>query len=764
MKAGIITFHRAHNLGAVLQAYALQKYMNDNVCLTEIIDYYPNNMIAPPKSMLHSLGHWVKSNVSQCLHKNNVNRYKKFNEFTKLYKLSEKTYFGDADIAANPPEYDIVISGSDQIFNTTITGNSKAYYLEFVNKGYKISYASSFGRTEITNTEKAYIKEYLKDFFALSVREHSAGDIINSEIGIRPNDVLDPVFLLSKEEWETLENDRIDAKSEYIFVYSMENSLILEGVIESLKKETGLRAVIVCGSGKVKKSLGKIDYECGPRDFLKYIRNAKYVITNSFHGIAFSIIYKKQFIAISHSTRNVRIENILETAGFIDKLVSWYTDYSIVIDYLIEGIKAYKSVEPYIIASQKYLSESILGGGLQKKTYFPKSIQTISSIVRSKRCSFCSACISVCPVSAIEIKKDDNYCDYPIINKQKCISCGACARVCHIINQPTKFQPNRGIALRIKNGEDLYASTSGGAFTAISDYILSKNGIVFGAVFDESWNCIHTSAENTQTRNLMRGAKYIQSNIKGIHTQVIEALRKNKTVLFTGTPCQVASVRNMVDKECIDESKLILIDIVCHGVASERYLQDHISRLTKKKGKVASYRFRSKDVGWHGYNVRVDFSDGTYYLNNKYSNEYAELYFSSLIMRTSCLTCPYTTLKRVGDITMADFWGIEKLDKSFDDNYGVSCVLINSLKGELLLSNIQDKILYKEFPLDCCIQPNMKSPVCLSIEADKFKRDYKLYGFAFCAKKYSKSSKIVSFRRNLSRGIRKIKKIFISYL
>ena len=358
MKIGMFTFHRANNLGAVLQASALQKYIENNFGDCEIVDYYPNNNIPVIYKGIKKVLRICKKIAIYPLTKKKREREYRFNEYRKkYYKLTKQHYYGDSWIEDELKEFDILISGSDQILNTTLTGNSRAYYLDFF-EGKKISYASSFGRTNITQNEIDLIKSELPRYSAVSVREKSAGEIIKRICGVDSELVMDPVFLLKKEEWESRCNMDIILPERFIFVYSMENSENLERVVHLIKEEKNIPVIVVRGGGKSGRIIGREDVSCGPEEFLRYIKDSELVITNSFHGIAFSIIMNKCFYAISHSTRNARIENILNLINKESKLICHRVDESIN-DYMINSEVVQNKIEKYIINSKKYLEMAI---------------------------------------------------------------------------------------------------------------------------------------------------------------------------------------------------------------------------------------------------------------------------------------------------------------------------------------------------------------------------------------------------------------------
>ncbi|MBR5451686.1 MAG: polysaccharide pyruvyl transferase family protein [Clostridia bacterium] len=349
MKIGMMTFHRANNLGANLQAFALNKYINDNIGYCEIIDFVPNNVINPNPLKRYVVG--VKKMIEVASSK----KTKRFLKFKKKYKKTFRTYYGDKAISAHPPKYDILISGSDQILNTTLSGNSKSFYLAFDKNAKKISYASSFGRTEITQEEKQNVADYLPEFAALSAREQSGVQIIKTYANKDAELVLDPVFLLDADVWRGLKS-QTQTPNKYIFVYSMEATDWIKSAVEKAKEETGFEAVVVYGGGS--KGISATEFsDCGPCEFLSLIDNAEMVVTNSFHGAAFSIIFQKDFILAAHSSRNARLENILSIAKQPEKLVHELEQYEFN-QKLVSGKTSSEEIKNYIETSKEYLHKN----------------------------------------------------------------------------------------------------------------------------------------------------------------------------------------------------------------------------------------------------------------------------------------------------------------------------------------------------------------------------------------------------------------------
>lgn len=353
MKIGVITFHRAPNCGAALQTYGLFEFLRLKGHDVEIIDYIPNNLAYVKRGKIRGILHVIKQIVTPVESKRFKEKEKAFIKFRENnLKLSKVKYLGDNEIEKGVFNYDLVISGSDQILNTTLTGDSKAYYLHFTNSK-KVSYASSFGRTDISNTEREFIKDYLVKFDQISVREKSAGKIVNELIKVDSSLVCDPVFLMSPQEWMSKIEQSVNLH-DYIFVYLMEENENTDAIINAIETKYHMPFITVIG-GKVSKKYSNRDFACGPDKFINYIYNAKYVITNSFHASAFSIIFGKQFWTVAHSCRNTRLENLFEIIDAENKLVNNLIKVEELEKYVVNGQMAYNNMQGLIENSREYL-------------------------------------------------------------------------------------------------------------------------------------------------------------------------------------------------------------------------------------------------------------------------------------------------------------------------------------------------------------------------------------------------------------------------
>lgn len=320
MKIGILTFCNAYNLGAALQAFSLQKALEETDQNVELIDYRCKAIESMHK--LRPVFHGeigLKSRAYNIIH-NTVFfprrvRYKRFQRDAKRSRKYTRENIKEANGL-----YDMFITGSDQVFNLKLTGDDSTYYLDFVDKGIKASYAASLG-IYLPDQRKRY-QQYLKPFDYLSVRENSAAEIFEKELGIEAEVMPDPVFLHTAEEWKKLMGVSNVTKYKYVLVYSLVENEELYAIANKVAKDKGLKVFAVT---KALRPMGRADKylrNTGPKEFIELIANADYVVTNSFHGTAFSIIFEKQFTTLMPPLAPERIRDLLQVTNLSGRIYS----------------------------------------------------------------------------------------------------------------------------------------------------------------------------------------------------------------------------------------------------------------------------------------------------------------------------------------------------------------------------------------------------------------------------------------------------------
>lgn len=355
-------------------------------------------------------------------------------------------------------------------------------------------------------------------------------------------------------------------------------------------------------------------------------------------------------------------------------------------------------------------------------------------------CFGCGACENSCPKNAILMVPDEQGFLYPEINAELCVNCNLCKMSCQIRHEDELKGDESVKCFGFKN-EDIIRmrSSSGGAYTAISDKILSEGGICYGTVFSDRNDVIFQKARTKQERDLFLGSKYVQSSIGRSYYEIGIELRNQEIVLFTGTPCQVAGLKQYLKGHKISTDRLLTIDLLCHGTPSPKLWKDYVRFLEKKNnGKMIAYSFRNKERGWIGYHIKVEYDNGMIEYDSHEALTFLNLFSMDLTLRPSCYSCPYACKGRCGDITIGDFWGCHKLDQEFTDNKGISLLIANSEKGDRMLADILENPSYtwKEYPLCSTSQPNLEYPTLKNAVTDLFWTHYQKKGFLWIAQTY----------------------------
>ncbi len=347
-------------------------------------------------------------------------------------------------------------------------------------------------------------------------------------------------------------------------------------------------------------------------------------------------------------------------------------------------------------------------------------------------CTGCGVCAAVCPTDAIQYTLDDEGFQTPVIDPGKCIECGKCVKHCHL-QSPESQEKGTVIgqyAVKLKDDGARMRSRSGGVFVALSDRILEQGGVVYGTILEEGFRVSHSRAETKEDRNEMCGSKYVQSDTTGIWEQLKADVVSGKPVLFTGTPCQIEAAYRWLGKEY---ENLYLCDFICHGVPSPGFWADYLTYIEKKyKRKLTAYHFRDKqNHPWESHVEKLSFGNKTVY-----TKRYAGIFAANYSLRSSCYQCPYTTPDRVSDFTIADYWGLNDVAPEFNDQKGVSLILVRGAKGAALFDQIKENLNYLDTGATPPSHYNLKRPTGKPGARAAFWADYRQYGFEYVSKKY----------------------------
>lgn len=354
-----------------------------------------------------------------------------------------------------------------------------------------------------------------------------------------------------------------------------------------------------------------------------------------------------------------------------------------------------------------------------------------------KDCCSCGACLNICSHHAISMHEDDNGFLYPHINPEVCVNCGLCKAVCNFQSHNVEHTPIQTFAAIGKDTQLTRKSTSGGIFASIAKEFIEAGGHVCGASFDEKWNVKHIVISSASELGKLQGSKYLQSCTGTVYSDVKKLLVKGEKVLFSGTPCQVDGLYGYLRKPY---ENLVTIDIVCHGVPNSKMFHDYLEYLEKKNnGSIISFVFRDKDLGW-GCHGRVTFDTPNGLVERKQwesSTSYIHYFRGGWIYRENCYHCKYACEHRPADITLGDFWGIEKAHPEYlgkggwNEEDGISLVVANTNKGLEVIMNSKNVVEYRPstFEKASARNGNLKHPTEMPKGRQQLFENYKTKGW-----------------------------------
>lgn len=615
----------------------------------------------------------------------------------KYYKADEITPVMTFDDLKILNDYcDTFIAGSDQIWNYGINKNfNMGFMLNFVSDdNRKISFGTSFGHnTDFTPPELfPESKRLLQRFDAISVREAFSADVCNRIYNVKADLVSEPVFCLDKKEYEEIaEGSDIEIPdSPYILTYILDPTPEKRAAIQYYSEQSGLDALnIIDGAPHLYKKntraldLPNIKSGIAADDFLKLYSNARFIITDSFHGTAFAIIFNKPFISIKNYYRGpVRFDELLGGTGLSHRLVHDPEDITCDISFM-DDID-YSSINNIIDKGRRDSLEWLKKAVSCKKgcdISYPQTPVTVR--LKESMCTGCSACINICPKNALSLKQDSLGYYRATLDTEKCIDCGKCSKICPALELPQKNNSKypECHAFIAEDEKLLIKSSSGGLFSVLAEKILDQGGIVYGAGWDNDNRTVHMPVSSYEDLDKLRKSKYMQSFLGDIFKDVQEKLEEGKKVLFSGCPCQIAGLKNYLQKDYDD---LLMIDLLCGNSPSsgffKKYLDDNFPE------GISSYEFRHKnedlDPGWRADSVKITFPDGTSEVRTGIINDdYQRVYHNHTMCAPFCEKCRYQEAPRFGDITIGDFWGFKKRRPDVDVTKGISVALLNNDKG-----------------------------------------------------------------------------------
>ena len=740
MKTGLVTFYHIHHYGALLQAYATERAVESLGSECEIIDYYVNqdNSLFRRPTGLGSAAH----DAHTALHYTPLKtRYERFERFAReRLRISGHRYESLEELRTAKLPYDLILSGSDQIWNPKIFPNGRfdpVFFGAFSDQR-KIAYAPSFGIPRIPEEMEEELAGYLRQFSHLSVREQQGQRIVRHITGQDVPAVLDPTLLLDRQQWAEVAEPS-PMQGGYILCYCISRPGALEPYIRRLAEETGLPVVQLCGIRQKVHPRAHCVLDAGPAEFLGWFQGASVVCTNSFHGTVFSTQFQKPFFtavapAELASPESSRTFSLLTTLGLTERIIGKGDTAGLTDEIDYSAVE--QRLERARQGSLDYLWGALTGAPREEEAG-PAQVEPASDhlpeLADHIHCTGCTACASICPRDAITMERDREGFAYPVVDPERCVRCGRCTAVCPVLHTrepaplPAVFAAwNRDDAIR----KD---STSGGVFTALADYILESGGVVFGAAFDGKQHLRHIACFRKEELWRLRGAKYVQSDLGETFRTVKKAL-ETRQVLFSGTPCQVDGLYRFLGGR---PENLTTCDLVCHGVPSPGVWEDMARSIETRKHKaLQAVRFRNKVTGWKDSHFTTVYDDGTVDSAPLFATEYGRAFGRALFLRPSCYRCPYTSMTRPGDFTLGDFWGLRPDELPEQQEKGISLLMVNTPHGSHLFDQLP--LSRQAVPAERAIagNPRLATPIALPPDRSAFFAAYALEPFEEVRRKF----------------------------
>lgn len=341
-------------------------------------------------------------------------------------------------------------------------------------------------------------------------------------------------------------------------------------------------------------------------------------------------------------------------------------------------------------------------------------------------CCGCSACAQRCPKQCISMTEDEEGFLYPQVDTSKCVDCHLCEKVCPVINQDEARSPISVYAANNPDDDIRKESSSGGIFTMLAEKNIENGGVVFGACWNNDWEVVHDFTETKDDIAKFRGSKYLQSKIGDNYLKAEQFLKAGKSVLFSGTPCQIAGLTKFLRREY---ANLLKVECVCHSVPSpglwNLYLSQLLESKRRKRNDILSIKFRDKITGWKGYSCSIAYTDGFVSVENREDNLWMRGFLADLYNRPSCSQCPAKG-HSYADIVLGDLWGISELAPEIDDDKGMCLVISSTSKGDTVLDSI-GVVKKKKFTLEQVVEKNPAIVYCVdrNERRDIFYRKYK---------------------------------------
>lgn len=688
MKIAVMTWFHYDNYGTVLQVTALYRKLSEQGHQVEIIQYYPRGKgdMLPSLSLFREIWDSAVRTIQNSKHPSIIEDVngKQFDAYRSRELRFTEPCETLADLEALSERFDAFICGSDQIWSPLCF--EPHYFLDFMADAERmVAYAPSIG---VNSIEDPYIKKRMAEligrFKHVSLRENSGAEIVGKLIGKDIPVVLDPTLLLSMEEWEKgLELEKQETEP-YLLAYFLGVNERYWRAVYTLAERLKLEVKVIPVFRTDRKRRGIIDTGVGPGEFVKYIQNAAFVCTDSFHGVAFSVNFSRDFCCFERfgekdkRNQNSRIYHILDILGLNSRL---YRAEGEIDTGRIDYAQVHRKLEHFRKESQDFLWDSLaaveqhcLSLGSGKKHVFQNG----------SLCCGCGACAQVCPVNAIQVRQAKTGFYRAVVREETCISCGKCQKICPFRTGDLRVSLEKKTLYSYKDPDPgfLRESSSGGIAGRLAILLQKKGYSVAGCIFDQKEQKarhILISPEDEEGLLQLHGSKYMQSEIAPLIPELVAC---STPIAVFGTPCQIAGIRNVLR----ERQDVVYIDLICHGVPSYHVYQKYRELMKEQyhmDDSSLAVKFRYKPKGWHKKYLYV--TDGKREkITSQHKDEYFLLFEQGACYMPACYECRWRASSSA-DLRVGDFWG-KRFQK---DETGVSMAVNLTERGVQLLEELK---------------------------------------------------------------------------
>lgn len=680
MKIAIATSFDSPDFGSFLQAYCLGKFIQDSGHSVSYLkiwndkckrDFYYS---ASPKTVKDK---FLKSSFTK-RKEFGIKKYKTFIQAQKTFNMTDSA-----------EGCDLLVLGGDEIWNINKPVFQSPLFWGDISIP-AISYAAGIGN--MNEEDFTFLSDYtyqLKTVKTFLVRDRKTSGFIDHYTGKNSEIVCDPSILVPVTSYGDECSDTFVCNNECLLVYAQSLTAKNISVIKKYSEKHGLHTVACC----YQQDWCDYQYMCSPLEFSSLIRKCKAVVTTTYYGCLFSILNGAEFICIPENDDS---SYLLSWFGLSNRLFnSDKLELSDMENCLQQAID-YNIVEPEIACWRKKSAE-LLENAIRSCGALP--VSNDETICFNNMCTGCFACANICPVQAITSVVDEQGRTLPHINMDVCIKCGACRKICPQKNRLPLYVPRDCYAAQVTDKKLKTGTSSGGIASILAKIFISNGDAVCGAMITNG-KVSHQVVLEENGLEKLKGSKYVQSELIQCYAEIKAQLAQDKRVLFIGTPCQVAAMRNTFKRY----SKFYCVDIVCHGVPPQRYLDEHIEALSPNRV-VDSFKFRGEP---DDYVFKVISQGKVIYANDKNSDMYFYSFMKSLTCRENCYNCIYAQKNRGGDLTIGDFWKLKRktLWKKYEGK--ISLLFVNTDKGEELFNQIKAGLICEKRPVEEAIKGNQQ--------------------------------------------------------